>query len=112
METLLKLVKAIFNCDLYCFSNKYGWNWKPFRSVLSRKYGIYFYRYGQTALHAVARDWHMDIARFFLEHGAIIDKADEYGRTPLHLAASVDHFKMVEFLVLNGGNSKTVLFGA
>ena len=33
----------------------------------------------------------------------MIDKADKYGRTPLHLAAAVDHHEMVEYLALNGG---------
>ena len=64
---------------------------------------ILWFRYGQTALHAIARDWHIDVARYALEHGAMIDKADNYGRTPLHLAAAVDHHEMVEYLALNGG---------
>ena len=60
-------------------------------------------RYGQTVLHAIARDWHIDVAKYALEHNAMINKADVYGRTPLHLAAAVDYYEMVEFLAFNGG---------
>ena len=66
-------------------------------------------RYGQTSLHAIARDWHTNVAKYFLERGALIDRADKYGRTPLHLAAAVDHHEMVEFLVLNGGMLSVVI---
>ncbi len=62
-----------------------------------------FFRYGQTALHAIARDWHVDVVKYVLGKGAIINKQDLYGRTPLHLASAVDYHEMVEFLVLNGG---------
>ncbi len=54
-------------------------------------------------LHAIARDWHVDVVKYALEHGANINKADVFGRTPLHLAAAVDYHEMVEYLVLNGG---------
>eukprot|EP00794_Sanderia_malayensis_P006243 gene6243-6962_t len=59
-------------------------------------------RYGQTALHAISRDWHVDVVKFALEHGANINKADSFGRTPLHLASAIDYHEMVEYLVLNG----------
>lgn len=36
--------------------------------------------------------------------GADINKADDYGRTPLHVAASADYPEMVRFLVDNGAN--------
>ena len=64
---------------------------------------IPLFRYGQTALHAAARDWNIDVAKYLLGNGALLDKGDKYGRTPLHLAAAVDHHEMVRFLVLNGG---------
>ena len=48
------------------------------------------------------------MAKFMLEQGAEINKADCYGRTPLHLAAAVDYGEMVEFLIENGGE-KTIL---
>eukprot|EP00795_Rhopilema_esculentum_P002480 gene2480-18142_t len=61
-------------------------------------------RYGQTALHAAARDWNIDVAKYLLDNGALLDKGDKHGRTPLHLAAAVDHHEMIRFLVLNGAN--------
>ena len=50
-----------------------------------------------------ARTWHLDVARFLLEHKAKLDQPDNYGRTPLHIAAAVDYPEMVKFLIANGG---------
>lgn len=53
-------------------------------------------------LHISFVGWHPDVVKFALENGAEINKADLYGRTPLHLAAAVDYAEMVEYLVENG----------
>ena len=45
----------------------------------------------------------MDVARYLLENKADINQADNYGRTPLHVAAAVDYPEMVNFLIENGG---------
>ena len=36
--------------------------------------------------------------------GADVNKADDYGRTPLHVAVSADYSEMVRFLIENGAN--------
>ena len=60
-------------------------------------------RYGQTVLHAAARDWHPDVARLLIDRGANVNKADKFGRTPLFIATSLDYPEMIEFLVSRGG---------
>ena len=62
-------------------------------------------RYGQTIMHEVAREWHINVAQFCMERGADIDKADSFGRTPLHLAAAVNYSEMIHWLISNGGKS-------
>ena len=59
--------------------------------------------YGQTVLHAAARDWNPDVARFLIDHGADINKADNYGRTPIFTAILLDYPEMIEFLASRGG---------
>ena len=61
--------------------------------------------YGQTVLHAAARDWNPDVARFLIDHGADINKADNYGRTPIFTAILLDYPEMIEFLASKGGTS-------
>ena len=51
----------------------------------------------------MARAWHRDVGLFLLEHGADPNKADLYGRTPLHVAAAVDYPEMVNLLIDKGG---------
>ena len=56
-----------------------------------------------SLLPQVARAWHTDVARFLLEHGADVDAADQFGRTPLHVAAAVDYPEMVNLLIEKNG---------
>ena len=59
--------------------------------------------YGQTVLHAAARDWSPDAARFLIDNGADVNKADLYGRTPIFTAILFDYPEMIEFLASRGG---------
>ena len=51
----------------------------------------------------MARAWHPDVAKFLVDHGANVSQADNYGRTPLHVAAAVDFVDMVNFLIEHNG---------
>ncbi len=59
--------------------------------------------HGQSIMHEVAREWHVDVAQFCMEKGADIDKPDSFGRTPLHLAASINYTEMIQWLIDHGG---------
>ena len=62
--------------------------------------------YGQSIFFAIVRDWHTDVARFAIEKGANVNHQDQYGRTPLHLAAAVNYEEMVAFIIDIGGKNK------
>lgn len=55
--------------------------------------------YGFTALHGVAGEDQLEIARLLLEHGANVDARNDEGITPLHLAA---YSEMVDLLTEYG----------
>lgn len=59
---------------------------------------------GATVMHTVARNWDVTIAQFLYEKGADICRADHSGKTPLHIAASSDHYNMVEWLMRQGAD--------
>ncbi|XP_040210884.1 transient receptor potential cation channel subfamily V member 6-like [Rana temporaria] len=61
-------------------------------------------KYGQTAMHEVAKSWHIEVAQFLIERQAKVNKADQHGITPLHIAAAVDYPDMVTFLLKRGAN--------
>ena len=58
----------------------------------------------------MARQWHTDVAKFLLEHGADVNQKDVFGRTPLHVAAAVDYPEMVNLLIEHGGGYRDFLF--
>jgi len=53
--------------------------------------------------------WPLEVAEFMFDHGADLNKGDKYGRTPLHVAASVNSAEMIHWLVENGGESILVI---
>lgn len=46
----------------------------------------------------------LDMAKILIKCGADIDKANEYGETPLHLATKLENQKAFRFLINNGAN--------
>ena len=51
----------------------------------------------------MALRWPIEVAEFLVEKGANVNAADDFGRTPLHVATSVDFPDMVRWLLQNGG---------
>ena len=61
---------------------------------------------GQTIMHEIVREWNIESAEFCFARFADIDKQDNYGRTPLHLASAVNYPEMIEWLISKGGKRK------
>ena len=59
--------------------------------------------YGQTALHAIVRDWHPDVVLFAVKNNADVNAADKRGRSPLHLAAAINSVEIAKILCMHGG---------
>ena len=47
--------------------------------------------------------WPLEVAEFMFQHGADLNKGDNFGRTPLHVAACVNSVEYINWLVDNGG---------
>lgn len=65
---------------------------------------------GQTALHAIVRDWHADVAYFAIKNKANVNAQDKFGRTPLHLASAVDNTEVARMLILHGADPNIKTF--
>ena len=59
--------------------------------------------FGQTIMHEVVRNWRVEVADFCFQRFVDIDKPDNYGRTPLHLASAVNYPEMIDWLISHGG---------
>ena len=54
-------------------------------------------------LHEAVAHWDLTVVEFLVQHGATVNAVDKEGRTPLHIAAYVNHVDVVIFLLDNGG---------
>jgi ankyrin repeat protein len=60
---------------------------------------------GFNALNAAARNGHLEIVQYLVEHGATIDRSDNQRHKTALLAASFQrHFDIVQYLVEKGAN--------
>ena len=54
---------------------------------------------GLSIIQTVCINWDSSVAVFLIDKGADVCKADKFGRTCLHFAATADHAEMVECLL-------------
>ncbi|MFN3316534.1 MAG: ankyrin repeat domain-containing protein, partial [Raineya sp.] len=59
---------------------------------------------GRTGLHLAILNNRMDIAKYFVEKGADVNKPENSGYTPLYLAVARFNMDMVKILVEKGAN--------
>jgi len=59
---------------------------------------------GQTCMHLVAINWQREVAVFLKEKGAHLYELDNFGQSPLHVAARVDNEEMASYLVEDDPN--------
>ncbi|CAM9734684.1 unnamed protein product [Lampetra planeri] len=78
----------------------------PNEATLNTAFLEYFHRLGcgDREQHEAAQAGHLDAARFLVERGAHVDEPDTNGRTPLHVAAALDHPNVIDFFVKHGGD--------
>ena len=56
-----------------------------------------------SLLHEAAAHWDLAVVEFLVQHGATVNAVDKGGRTPLHIAAYVNHVDVLIFLLDNEG---------
>ena len=59
---------------------------------------------GITVMHKVAENWNVTVAQFLYDRGSDIHRADNTGKTPLHIAAGINHRDMVVWLIRQGAD--------
>lgn len=60
--------------------------------------------HGQTMLHACVRDWHSDVILFAMNNNACVNAQDDFGRSPLHLAAALNAVDATKVLLRHGAD--------
>ena len=66
----------------------------------------------RTALHIAARYGETECAKILLKKGAVVDKLDKDGKTPLQLAAWKNHCGVMKELVKNRANTGIITSNA
>jgi ankyrin repeat protein len=61
--------------------------------------------FGWPALSGASKYGHIDVVKFLLANGAIINASDKDGDTALMMAAMQGHILIVELLLSNGANA-------
>jgi len=51
-------------------------------------------------MHVSAANGYREVTRFLINAGANIDQQDDYGYTPLHLAAKFNHVRTVQTILV------------
>jgi 26S proteasome non-ATPase regulatory subunit 10 len=69
--------------------------------IISDKTSSYSIK-NRTLVHFAAKHDDIDLFRILLSKGLDVNKADEYGITPLLISAEKNNFEMCKFLVENG----------
>ncbi len=59
---------------------------------------------GTTVMHEVAENWDVTVAQFLYDRGIDSNRADNTGKTPLHIAAGVNHRDMIVWLIRQGAD--------
>ena len=66
----------------------------------------------ETPLHYVCDYGNLELIKYLVNNGAIINCRNEFGETPLHLICrsyyDVDHLKIIKFLVKKGANINAI----
>ena len=72
-----------------------------FKNNLKKQTALYHLVLLHTRTH---KHIFLDIAQLFIKCGANVDKANEQGETPLHLATRLENKEAYHFLLKNGAN--------
>ena len=66
--------------------------------------------HGQSVIHEIAREWHIDVCSFLKSRGVDIDVEDQWGRTPLFVAVASNNVPMLKWLIQQGAdmNHRTI----
>ncbi|HPY42453.1 MAG TPA: ankyrin repeat domain-containing protein, partial [Thiolinea sp.] len=62
--------------------------------------------YGETAIHAAAARWHLQIIQFLAQKGVNINARTSNGWTALHHAVRFGHANVANYLVQAGANPR------
>lgn len=63
---------------------------------------------GETALHFLAVENHLEEVTWLIEHGAEVDSLNDFKQTPLMEVAGIGHLEMCQLLVSHGANIRYV----